>query len=69
MNDKDDVQVFVGPKEFPTVIKDYPKGSFKSFSDVITSLANAVNLPYAYNYYIVSSGKGFVELIPDTGAA
>lgn len=69
MNRKDNVKLFVGPKDFPTIIKDFPKGSFNTFSDVITSLVNAINLPFAYNYYIVSSGKGFIELIPDTGAA
>jgi len=69
MNSKKDLKLFVGPKDYPTVIKDYPKGSLTSFSDVITSLVNAINLPFAYNYYVVSSGNGFIELIPDTGAA
>jgi len=69
MNRSNDIKLFVGPKEYPTIIKDFPTGSLSSFSDVITSLVNAINLPFCYNYYIVSSGNNFVELIPETGAA
>jgi len=69
MNTKSATTLFVGPKDFPTMEKEFPAGTLTSFSDVIKSLVNAINLPFAYNYYVVSSGKNVIELIPDTGAA
>ena len=73
MNKQKDVNLFVGSETFPIYSQTIPKGNFRTTDDVVLNLMSFVNLPLAFNNYIISSynrgGKSYIELIPETGAA
>ena len=73
MNKEKDLNLYVGSETFPIHSQVVPKGYYKTPSDVVINLTSFVNLPLAFNNYIISSynrgGKSYVELIPETGAA
>ena len=73
MNKDNDLNMFVGSETFPINSQIIPKGLFKSTNDVVNNFVSFVNLPLAFNNYIISfykrGGNSYVELIPETGAA
>ena len=72
-NQKNDVCVYVGSKQFPIIQKKINKGTLKDANDIILCFLSILDLPFKFNSYIVSTGRDsngrYVELIADTGAA
>ena len=69
MNQEYPINLYVGPKHLPVRHEIIPIKSLKNYGDVISRLTTALDFPIKYNYYLISIGKNFIELIPETGAA
>lgn len=72
INNKNDMMLYIGPKEFPTTELVIGRNTLNSYNDVVKLLRNSI-IPHKCSYYIVSVGEllgnNYIELIPDTGAA
>jgi len=74
INKDNELLVSLGDKHSPYNTKIVPKNTFSTIQDIIFSFSSLTkNLPYQFNYYIISVGihnnKYYVELLPETGSA
>jgi hypothetical protein len=69
-NHKKDLEVFVGSREYPISKARIPRDTIRSSSDVVVNLNSVINFQCEYSNFIISiSPTGYIELIPETGAA